>query len=296
MRRPLRQIALQLGAATAALGAAQASSAPDRPLAYLAVQKGYWQVWLARPDGSKARVLTNSPYDKTEVSWFPDGERVLVNGAAAEMAIVKIPSGQETPIKLPFDHGSDASVSPDGMQMSFSAMNAGSPDTNDIWISKLDGSDARKVASMPALQHEPVWAPDGKAIYFLSGPGGQAHDIYRVSADGKNLEQMTTAQLYHFDLNIGADGSIVFSSNRSGNYDIWVRDAAGKERVLVGTPEFEAQPVWLPGQSGIVFTRAIDGVPNLWTVSTDGSNVKAITRYKQGARAAAVWRATGATP
>jgi len=209
---------------------------------------------------------------------------------------VQIPSGKETSIKLQFDHGSDATVSPDGKQMSFSAMNAGGPDTNDIWISKLDGSEARKIASLPALQHEPVWAPDGKAIYFLSGPGGQAHDIYRVSADGKNLEQMTAAQLYHFDLNIGVDGAIVFSSNRSGNYDIWVRDTAGKERVLVGTPDFEAQPVWLPGQGGIVFTRAIEGIPNLWTVRADGSDAKQITRHKQGARAAAVWRSAAAAP
>jgi TolB protein len=291
MKLRLRQIALHLGAATAVLGAGQALAAPDRPLAYLALEKGYWQVWLSKLDGSNARLLTRSPYDKTEVSWFPDGGRVLINGAAAEMAIVKTTSGEETPIKLQFDHGSDASVSPDGMQMSFSAMNAGSPDTNDIWISKLDGSAARKIASLPALQHEPVWAPDGKTIYFLSGPGGQSHDIYRVSIDGKNLEQMTTAQLYHFDLNIGADGAIVFSSNRRGNYDIWLRDAAGKERVVVGTPEFEAQPVWLPGQSGIVFTRAVDGVPNLWTTSADGANARAITKYKQGARAAAVWHA-----
>jgi TolB protein len=296
MRRRLRKFALHVGAVTVALSGGQALSAPDRPLAYLAVEKGYWQVWLAALDGGKPRVLTRSPYDKTEVSWFPDGERVLVNGAAAEMAIVNVVTGKEAPIKLQFDHGSDATVSPDGTQMAFSAMNAGSPDTNDIWISKLDGSGARKIASMPALQHEPVWAPDGKTIYFLSGPGGQAHDIYRVSTDGKSLEQMTTAQLYHFDLNVGADGAIVFSSNRSGNYDIWVRDAAGKERVLVGTPEFEAQPVWLPGQGGIVFTRTIEGVPNLWTVGADGVRPRAITKYKQGARAASVWRAAGAAP
>lgn len=278
------------------LAAVPVHADPDRPLAYLAVDKGYWQVWLAKLDGSKPRVLTRSPYDKTEVSWFPDGERLFVNGAAGELAIVTAASGQEAPLKLKFDHGSDASVSPDGLEIAFSAMNASGPDTHDIWISKVDGTGARKIAGLPALQHEPVWSPDGKAIYFLSGPGGQAHDIYRVSVDGKDLEQMTVAQLYHFDLNVGANGAILFSSNRSGNYDVWVRDAAGNERVLVGTPEYEAQPTWLPAQSGIVYTRNQNGVTNLWTANADGGSTRSITRHKQGARAAAVWRATGATP
>jgi Tol biopolymer transport system component len=280
-------------ASTAALASAPAISAPDRPLAYVAVDKGIWQVWLAKLDGSKPRVLTRSPYDKTEVSWFPDGERLLINGSAGEMAVVSAASGAERPFKLAFDHGSDASVSPDGLHIAFSAMNAGGPDTNDIWLAKPDGSEAKKIASLPALQHEPVWNPDGKTIYFLSGPGGQSHDIYKVSVDGKSLEQLTTAQLYHFDLSVAPDGSIAFSSNRSGNYDIWCRDPAGKERVIVGTLTFEAHPAWVPGKESIVFTRNTEGIPNLWIVGADGQDARALTRHKQGARNAAFWRPAG---
>jgi TolB protein len=271
-------------------------SAPDRPLAYLAVEKGYWQVWLARLDGSDARVLTTSPYDKMKVGWHPDGERVLINGTAGELALVTTARGSEAPFELPFGHGSDVRVSPDGHWLSFSAVNVGSADTNDIWVSRMDGSEARKVASLPALQHEPVWSPDGRTIYFLSGRGRQSHDIYRVSIDGAGLEQITAGQLYHFDLDVAPDGSLLYSGNRSGNYDIYVRDAAGQAHAIVATDAFEAQPVWLPAGEGIVFTRAIEGVPNLWTAQTDGSKARAITRYKQGARAAAIWRASGASP
>jgi len=293
MSQKLPKLASCAGVAAAVLGMAPAFGGPDRPLAYLAVEKGYWQVWLAKLDGGKPRALTRSPYDKTEVSWFPDGERLLVNGSAGELAVVKSASGSETPVKIPFEHGSDVAVSPDGAQIAFSARNIGSPDTNDIWISRIDGSEARKVASLPALQHEPTWSPDGKTIYFLSGRGGQAHDMYRVSTDGKNLEQLTSTQLYHFDLSIAEDGSIAFSSNRGGNYDIWLRDSGGKERVLIGTPSLEAQPVWLPGQASLLFTRNVEGVPNLWSARSDGSDAQMITRNKSGARAPAIWRPSG---
>jgi TolB protein len=263
---------------------------PDRPLAYLAVEDGYWQLWTAQLDGSRARVLTRSPYDKIKVSWFASGDRLLVSGTAGETVSVAIDTGQETQVPLPIEQGSDATVSPDGMQLAFSAVNAGSSDTNDIWVSGADGSEAHKVATLPALQHEPVWSRDGSALYFLSGSGGQSHDIYRVGIDGQFLEQLTAGELYHFDPAAAADGTLAFSSNRSGNYDLWLRDRDGKEHVLVETSDLESEPAWGPGDLTLTFTRITDGVANLWSVSRTGGMTTQITRHPQGARGVAIWR------
>jgi TolB protein len=105
-------------------------------------------------------------------------------------------------------------LSPDGAMIAFSAMNASSPDTNDIWVAHVDGSHAQKVASLPALQHEPAWSASGNTLYFLSGPGGQSHDIYTVDVQGKKLEQLTVGELYHFDISVAPDATLAFSSNR----------------------------------------------------------------------------------
>jgi TolB protein len=261
---------------------------PARELAYVAYTDGYWQVWAARLDGKHARQVTRSAYDKVKASWFPSGEELLVAGTGGELVRIRIDTETETQVRLPLEHGGDAVVSPDGTLIAYSAMNAASPDTNDVWVAEIDGNRARKVASLPALQHEPSWAPDGRTLFFVSGPGQQAHDIYRVDADGERLEQLTNGKLYHFDVSVARDGAMVFSANRGGNYDLWLRDAAGNESPLVESAAVESQPVWAPGEKEIFFTRVENGIPNLWRTARTGAKPVQVTRHTVGARNAAV--------
>ncbi len=269
-----------------------AVEAKDR-IAYLSPEAGYWQVWVAEADGANATRVSKSAYDKVKLSWYPAGDKLLVCGSAGELVALSIADGSEQALSLPIDHGGDAVLSPDGTTIAFSAMNASSPDTNDIWLAKVDGSDARKIASLPALQHEPAWTASSNALYFLSGPGGQAHDIYSVDSDGKRLEQLTVGKLYHFDISVAADGTLAFSSNRrEGNYDIWTRDRAGKERVLIATAEMESQPAWSSDARALYFTRTQGAVANIWLSDRTGKKARQITTHATGARGVAVMNAS----
>lgn len=264
--------------------------AADR-IAYLSPEAGYWQVWVADADGSHARRVSRSSYDKIKLSWFPEGDKLLVCGSAGELVSLSIADGTESKIQLPIEHGGDAVLSPNGSMIAFSAMNASSPDTNDIWLAQVDGSTARKVASMPALQHEPAWAASGDTLYFLSGPGGQSHDIYSVDLEGKRLEQLTVGELYHFDIAAANDGTLAFSSNRrEGNYDIWLRSPSGKETLLIAGPDMESQPAWSSDGHSLYFTRIHGAVANIWLADRKGKEVRQITAYPLGARGVAVLR------
>jgi TolB protein len=262
--------------------------AKDR-IAYLSPDAGYWQVWVAESNGANAKRVSSSAYDKVKLSWYPGGDKLLVCGSAGELVTLSVADGGEQEVSLPIEHGGDAVLSPDGATIALSAMNASSPDTNDIWLAQVDGSRARKIASMPALQHEPAWTASGNALYFLSGPGGQAHDIYSVDSEGKQLEQLTVGKLYHFDLSVAPDGMLAFSSNRrQGNYDIWTRDRAGKERLLVAGEEMESQPAWSADGRSLYFTRTQGAVANIWLADRSGKRVRKITTHAKGARGVAV--------
>ena len=276
-------------AVTFALGALCAPAIAKDRIAYLSPTAGYWQVWVADADGANSSLVSRSPYDKIKLSWFPSGDKLLVCGSAGELKSLSIADGSETTVSMPMEHGGDAVLSPDGAMIAFSAMNASSPDTNDIWLAQIDGSLARKVASLPALQHEPAWAASGDRLYFLSGPGGQAHDIYTVDLQGNQLEQLTVGNLYHFDISAAPDGTLAFSSNRrDGNYDIWSRDRAGKERVLIASAEMESQPEWSSDGRSLYFTRIHGAVANIWVADRQGKNIRQITALPLGARGVAV--------
>ena len=253
-------------------------------LAYLAVTNGYWEVWTANADGSKARQVTKSNNDKARVSWLPDGARLLVSCNDGRVVIVSL-EGKETPIALEQHPVTDAVVSPDGKQLAFSFSTA--IDGNDIWMTNLDGTGSERLVRMASLQHEPVWSPDGRSLYFLSGDGGQAHDIWRMTLDGRNTEQLTVGSLYHFDIAVSKTGDLAFSSNRSGNYELYLQRSGSDAEALTNDPALDGHPAFSPDGTQLVFESTRGGAPNLWRLDLKSKSLKQITRHRDGARAPA---------
>jgi Tol biopolymer transport system component len=66
---------------------------------------------------------------------------------------------------------------------------------------------------------------------------------------------------------------IAFTSNRSGNYDIWVMDEnGGSLRQLTTHPASDYLPRWSPDGSRIAFVSERDGRYAIYVMNADGSN------------------------
>jgi TolB protein len=272
-----------------------AHAARDAPaeLAYLAWTDGYWQVWVMDAAGQGQRQITRSPSDKTRVSWYPDGQRVLVSAQDGKVHEVVLASGQESTIALEQEPILDAVLSPSGQTIAYSFSTA--IDGNDLWLANVDGSAARKLAKQAALQHEPAWAPDGSAVYFLSGDGGQAHDIWRVDIEGANTVQLTVGDLYHFDVAVAEDGALAYSGNRDGNYELYLQRAVGPAQRLTDDPALDARPTFAPEGGRIAFESTRSGSPQLWLMDLRSGRLTQLTAHPDGARAPA-WLHRGRRP
>ena len=77
-----------------------------------------------------------------------------------------------------------------------------------LWRSKIDGSERLQLTYVPMQVTVPHWSPDGTQIAFSATKPGEPVRIYRVSAEGGNLEQISSGQS-DFDPSWSKDGSEV---------------------------------------------------------------------------------------
>lgn len=261
-------------------------------IAYLRLVDGYWEVWLKPASAGKDRQLTSFKSDVSRISWFPNGRELLINLHDGRLFRVNAENGEMTAVQAPMPGILDAVVSPDGKKATYSLSTAGSIDDNDIWVFDLATGRMEKLTSMPRLQHEPTWSRDGKSIYFLSGGGGQTHDVWRVDVASRKAEQLTVNAAYHFDLAMRSDGAMAYSGNRTGDYDLWLRHPDGRTEQLTKDADLDARPSWSPDGKELVFESSRGGVVNIWRLGLRSPEPQQLTEAAEGARQP-VWAPAG---
>ena len=60
-----------------------------------------------------------------------------------------------------------------------------------LWVSRLDGSQRKRLSDEGAIARFPKWSPDGKTICFLAGKGDSKWTLYLVNADGGGLRLLS---------------------------------------------------------------------------------------------------------
>ena len=81
------------------------------------------------------------------------------------------------------------------------------------------------------------------------------YDIYKANADGTNRRKLTNTPGYDAEATVcGVDGSIIFTSMRSGDLDLWRMDAEGGNlRQLTSLPGYDGGAFFSPDCSKIVW-------------------------------------------
>jgi TolB protein len=108
--------------------------------------------------------------------------------------------------------------SPDGTIIAYSSDVSGSWE---IWTMSADGSASTQLTTTTGKnQFAPSYSPDGKWIAYTSNVSGN-YDLWIMKADGSAQTQLTSDKHEASSPCWGSDGNIYFSSNKSGNWEIW---------------------------------------------------------------------------
>ncbi len=117
-------------------------------------------------------------------------------------------------------------------------------------------------------------APDGEPYPFANLGDGDGTTSFRLTWDSAQDESPSWSP----------DGKqIAWTSNRTGNYDIWVMDTTGKtqganKKNLTKHPKDDKSPSWQPPFGlKLVFESDRDGDSEIYVMGRDGGNVKQLT-------------------
>lgn len=258
--------------------APQCQAASKQPIYFLAETQQSWQLFRISSDGSNLHQVLATEHDVVKLSILSEGQKLLLITSDRKIFLVDPKTGKKTEVEVGMKGMVDAVFSKNGDKLLFSLSTGGSNDANHIWLADVVTKKITQLTRMKDMQHNPIWSYNDVYIFFLSGGGGQYHDIWRLDVNTGSLNQLTAGQLYNFEAACSIDDEIAFSSNRSGDYEIWAMDPfGGNVRQLTHSSGMDSQPSWSPDGEKLVFVSNRNGQSALYVTDRDGKTTRRLS-------------------
>ncbi len=144
-------------------------------------------IWNMGPDGSdKKNLLSRRGIAFRHPRQSPDGTRIsyfsVGKGKNPRIWVMEKDGQNSVALTNPDEDGisRQASWSSDGKQFAYASRKYGD---FDIWTMNPDGSNKRRITSIPGDEAKPVWSPDGRSIVFVCSDcrGAVGSELYIIS-------------------------------------------------------------------------------------------------------------------
>jgi Tol biopolymer transport system component/DNA-binding winged helix-turn-helix (wHTH) protein len=235
---------------------------------------GHQHIYVKELGSESLLRLTNLNEDEFSPAWSPDGKQIAflsssasglglyVATLAASPSIRKVYIPEET---TRWDQGA-LSWSPDGKSFVL-VDHVGAQPSSSIFLIDVETLRAHVLTNPPPGWEgdlSPVFSPDGEKIAFLRASESWVVDLYWISAHGGETHQVTHDGKTINGITWSSDNrSIVFSSNRAGQYALWkvALDGSAPVRMPVGTEDATQPAIPLNGNNlAFVENSAIFGI------------------------------------
>lgn len=235
-----------------------------------------WHLFAKSLDAQTPAPLTTAEAHDQFPAWSPDGQRLafIRHNAAGGCQLMTIPlvGGQARPLDDCLPGTQHLDWSPNGQWLAFSATEAGQ---THLALLHAETLEKRRLPTPPPGSSGDSWprfGADGQHLVFLRTFAPGSTDLFRIDLDGTDANRLTTdAALIWGHTAPAADGTLYFSSNRSGMFQLWRFQP-------------DTAPTWLPTAGGptiLAPTAARHPGPlvfeqwsydtNIWQISADTS-------------------------
>lgn len=170
------------------------------------------------------------------------------------------------------------SVSADGQWIAYHQISE--RNNVDIYVSRIDGSQRRRITRHPGKDLKPSFSPDGQFLTFTSYREGNS-DIYLCRLDSSAMRNITNHPADDANSVFSPDGTrLLFRSGRegSGNQEIYVIGVDGKNLDrLTFHPKWELVASWAADGETIYLGSNRDGRWDIYSTRIGSRDVRRLT-------------------
>jgi TolB protein len=181
-------------------------------------------------------------------------------------------------------------------QIAFISSRTGS---KEVWVMDYDGANQHPLTSLRTISLMPRWSPDASRIAFTCYQpvsGVTSAQICMYSMDAGKVVSFPRFRGTNSAAAWSPDGTqLIFSSSMAGNPELYVTDTSGgKPKRLTFSNGGSTSPAWNPktGQS-VVFVSDRGGIPKLYMMNADGTNVSLLDVPDKGYLIDPAWSPNG---
>ena len=243
-------------------------------------RRGEWDLWTINTDTRETSIFSVGA-ETYEFSYSPKAQRIAFEKKSVDTNLWRVDlRDPETPASV-FASSTrwddDPSFSSSGELVAFVSDRSGAPE---IWVGEIESGDVRRLTFFDGgLLLRPRWSPDDKEIVFNARVDGNA-DIYSVNLETGVVSQITDHPAIDAMPEWSRDGDhILYTSNRSGDWQIWRKPVGDVDAVQLTTQGGTA-PVENVALNGVLHERP--GLPGLWLFNnTSSASARSVAAYDQ---------------
>jgi TolB protein len=245
MRRPIVLVAISFAVSFAVLCSSTPASAAvvNGTIVFVVDRSGILQVATIDPDGSNRTLLTSGNAAYFDPQWSPDGTTIAVDRAARHETLRTM------------------------------------DDTGDNVQTVFRLSSLRGFLFIQGL----TWSPDGSQLAFSAlKTRNNRFKLFTLDLNTSTLTRLSGATDNDVNPSWSPDGTQIavesYPSDNGLHGDIVLLSTPdGATRTPIVTSGSTGNPDWSPDGSTIVFTKTIDGVPDLFRVDAGGGPLTRLT-------------------
>jgi len=226
------------------------------------------------------------------ISWSPDGSELAYAVAGSLYTISSaggVPSAFPLPPKGLIVGYLEPAWSPDGNRIACTGLVAMGVSTSQIWSLHRMEDDPLPVTEGTYMDHSPVWAPDGKSIFFISDRGGTS-DVWWLPVDNRGnptgQARPLTAGVGVGTIALSKDGTKLAYTKVIDRSNIWsIPIKPDRLLTLAEALPLTAENHYIerlsisPDGQWLAFDSNRRGNMDIWIMRKDGSELRQLTTH-----------------